>query len=157
MTIICTVEELSSCHIGYNHSKTRQNLVTAAPDVHKTFITGSFFFLLPCELVEPWWICFFTCICLLIIACNREIQHISLFFKKLAIRCEKKKKDFGFGSGSGLNLTVPLGSGRVGSDDLGYGPGLGFSLKPMQTSTLSPWCPSALLSRGNFFFFFFCN
>ncbi len=22
-----------------------------------------------------------------------------------------------------LNLTVPLGSGRVGSDDLGYGPG----------------------------------
>ncbi len=33
-----------------------------------------------------------------------------------------------------LNLTVPLGSGRVGSDDLGYGPGSGFSLKPVQTS-----------------------
>ncbi len=26
-----------------------------------------------------------------------------------------------------LNLTVPLGSGRVGSDNLGYGPGSGFS------------------------------
>ncbi len=35
-----------------------------------------------------------------------------------------------------LNLTVPLGSGRVGSDDLGYGPGSGFSFEPVQTSTL---------------------
>ncbi len=34
-----------------------------------------------------------------------------------------------------LNLTVPLGSGRVGSDDLGYGPGSGFSFEPVQTST----------------------
>ncbi len=33
-----------------------------------------------------------------------------------------------------LNLTVPLGSGRVGSDDLGYGPGSGFSFEPVQTS-----------------------
>ncbi len=33
-----------------------------------------------------------------------------------------------------LNLTVPLGSGRVGSDDLGYGPGTGFSFEPVQTS-----------------------
>ncbi len=33
-----------------------------------------------------------------------------------------------------LNLTVPLGSGRVGSDDLGYGPGSGFNFKPVQTS-----------------------
>ncbi len=36
-----------------------------------------------------------------------------------------------------LNLTVPLGSGRVGSDDLGYGPGSGFSFEPVQTSSLS--------------------
>ncbi len=36
-----------------------------------------------------------------------------------------------------LNLTVPLGSGRVGSDDLGYGPGSGFSFEPVQTSTLN--------------------
>ncbi len=36
-----------------------------------------------------------------------------------------------------LNLTVPLGSGRVGSDDLGYGPGLGFSFEPVQTSKFS--------------------
>ncbi len=35
-----------------------------------------------------------------------------------------------------LNLTVPLGSGRVGSDDLGYGPGSGFSFEPVQTSSL---------------------
>ncbi len=34
-----------------------------------------------------------------------------------------------------LNLTVPLGSGRVGSDDLGYGPGSGFSFEPVQNST----------------------
>ncbi len=47
----------------------------------------------------------------------------------------------GFGGGGGisgrvraLNLTVPLGSGRVGSDDLGYGPGSGFSFEPVQTS-----------------------
>ncbi len=33
-----------------------------------------------------------------------------------------------------LNLTVPLGSGRVGSYDLGYGPGSGFSFEPVQTS-----------------------
>ncbi len=36
-----------------------------------------------------------------------------------------------------LNLTVPLGSGRVGSDDLGYGPGSGFSFEPVQTSTMT--------------------
>ncbi len=34
-----------------------------------------------------------------------------------------------------LNLSVPLGSGRVGSDDLGYGPGSGFSFEPVQTSS----------------------
>ncbi len=35
-----------------------------------------------------------------------------------------------------LNLTVPLGSGRVGSDNLGYGPGSGFSFEPVQTSKM---------------------
>ncbi len=35
-----------------------------------------------------------------------------------------------------LNLTVPLGSGRIGSDDLGYRPGSGFSFEPVQTSTV---------------------
>ncbi len=34
-----------------------------------------------------------------------------------------------------LNLTVPLGPGRVGSDNLVYGPGSGFSFDPVQTST----------------------
>ncbi len=37
-----------------------------------------------------------------------------------------------------LNLTVPLGSGRVGSDNLGYGPGSGFSFEPVQTSRRNP-------------------
>ncbi len=60
------------------------------------------------------------------LACNHEIQHLIYF--KLAIRCEKKKV-FGFGSGSKFNFAA-----RVGSDDLGYGPGSGFSLKPVQTS-----------------------
>ncbi len=75
-------------------------------------------------MAEPWLIRFF--------ACNREMQPFSFFF---FIR-------FGWGGGviSGrvraLNLTVPLGSGRVGSDDLGYGPGSGFSFEPVQTSTL---------------------
>ncbi len=52
---------------------------------------------------------------------------------------------FGYSLGEGgwvsgrvraLNLTVPLGSGRVGSDNLGYGPGSGFSFEPVQTSTV---------------------
>ncbi len=34
-----------------------------------------------------------------------------------------------------LNSTVLLGSGRVGSDNLGYGPGSGFSFEPVQTSS----------------------
>ncbi len=54
----------------------------------------------------------------------------------MAIRCEKKIKISGSGRVRALNLTVPLGSGRVGSDDLGYGPGSGFSLKPVQTSKM---------------------
>ncbi len=33
---------------------------------------------------------------------------------------------------------MPLGSGRVGSDNLGYGPGSGFSFEPVQTSTTDP-------------------
>ncbi len=60
------------------------------------------------------------------------MQPFSFFFL-LAIR-------WGGGGISGrvraLNLTVPLGSGRVGSDNLGYGPGSGFSFEPVQTSTL---------------------
>ncbi len=36
-----------------------------------------------------------------------------------------------------LNLTVPLGSGRVGSDDLVYGPGSGFSFEPVQISSVN--------------------
>ncbi len=64
------------------------------------------------------------------VACNLEIQH--LFF--IGYSLWKKKKTSGSGRVRALNLTVQLGSGRVGSDDLGYGPGSGFSLKPVQTS-----------------------
>ncbi len=70
----------------------------------------------------------------------------SLFLKKLAIRCEKKKKISGSGRVRALNLTVPLGSGRVGSDDLGYGPGSVFSLKPVQTSSLHHHRPHYCIS-----------
>ncbi len=42
--------------------------------------------------------------------------------------------DFGSGSGSKFNCATRVGSGRVGSDDLGYGPGSGFSFEPVQTS-----------------------
>ncbi len=41
--------------------------------------------------------------------------------------------DFGSGSGSKFNCAA-----RVGSDDLGYGPGSGFSFEPVQTSTAYP-------------------
>ncbi len=68
------------------------------------------------------------CICVLTVACNHAIQH--LFFK-LANRCKKiKLNKKTSGSGSKFNCAA-----RVGSDDLGYGPGSGFSLKPVQTST----------------------
>ncbi len=43
--------------------------------------------------------------------------------------------DLGSGSGSKFNCAAQVGSGRVGSDDLGYGPGSGFSFEPVQTST----------------------
>ncbi len=58
------------------------------------------------------------------------------FFFFLAIRCGEEE-DFGFGSRSGskFNCATQAGSGRVGSDDLGYGPGSGFTLKPVQTFT----------------------
>ncbi len=44
----------------------------------------------------------------------------------------------GGGGVGALNLTVPLGSGRVGSDNLGHGPGSGFSFEPVQTSSIDP-------------------
>ncbi len=43
--------------------------------------------------------------------------------------------DFGSGSGSKFNCAARVGSGRVGSDDLGYGPGSGFSFELVQTSS----------------------
>ncbi len=39
--------------------------------------------------------------------------------------------DFVSGSGSKFNCAA-----RVGSDDLGHGPGSGFSFEPVQTSTV---------------------
>ncbi len=59
-------------------------------------------------------------------------HEIHFFFFKYAIRCEKIK-DFGSGLGSKFNSAT-----RVGSDELRYGPGSVFSLKPVQTSTGRP-------------------
>ncbi len=63
------------------------------------------------------------------------MQPFSFFFL-LAIRWGGSR--VGSGRVRALNLTVPLGSGRVGSDNLGYGPGSGFSFEPVQTSSLEP-------------------
>ncbi len=61
------------------------------------------------------------------------MQPFSFFFL-LAIRWGGNIS----GRARALNLTVPLGSGRVGSDNLGYGPGSGFSFEPVQTSSGRP-------------------
>ncbi len=80
-------------------------------------------------MAEPWLIRFF--------ACNREMQPFSFFLVGYSL----------WGGGGGisgrvraLNLTVPLGSGRVGSDNLGYGPGSGFSFEPVQNSISETSC-----------------
>ncbi len=67
-------------------------------------------------MAEPWLIRFF--------ACNREMQSFSFFLFVMG-----GGGDFGSGSGSKFNCAA-----RVGSDDLGYGPGSGFSFEPVQTS-----------------------
>ncbi len=66
------------------------------------------------------------CICLLTVACNREMQT---FF--LAISYWGGKKISGSVSGSKFNCAA-----RVGSDDLGYGLGSGFTLKPVISYTI---------------------
>ncbi len=71
-------------------------------------------------------------------ACNQEIQHLIYFIFKLAI-VVRKKRDFGL-----VNLTV---APRVGSDDLRYGPGSGFSLKPVQTSSECMVCSAPYSER----------
>ncbi len=74
-------------------------------------------------MAEPWLIRFF--------ACNREMQPFSFLF---CYSLWGGGGDFGSGSGSKFNCAARVGSGRVGSDDLGYGPGSGFSFEPVQTS-----------------------
>ncbi len=62
------------------------------------------------------------------------IVKCSIFKKKIiGYLLWGEKKISGSGRVQVLNLTVPLGSSQ---DDLGYGPGSGFSLKPVQTSNL---------------------
>ncbi len=60
------------------------------------------------------------------------MQPSSFFF---VIRCGGGGGVFGSGSGSKFNCAARVGSGRVGSDDLGYGPGSGFSFEPVQNSS----------------------
>ncbi len=57
------------------------------------------------------------------------MQPFSFFFSWLFV--VGGRGDFGSGSGSKFNC-----AGRVGSDDLGYGPGLGFSFEPVQNSSM---------------------
>ncbi len=78
-------------------------------------------------MAEPWLICFF--------ACNREMQPFYFFFVDYSL-CVCVGGGI-LGRVRALNLTVPLGSGRVGSDNLGHGPGSGFSFEPVQTSTMN--------------------
>ncbi len=134
MTIICTVEELSSC--PYKIHKLGRMYATAAPDVHKLSLLVNV-----CEMAEPWLIYFF--------ACNREMQPFSFFF---FVGYSLGGEGGGIsGRVRALNLTVPLGSGRVGSDNLGYGPGSGFSFEPVQTSSLIIWKHKNSLVYSNLF------
>ncbi len=78
-------------------------------------------------MAEHWWICFFV-----YLFTDRCMQSWNADFF-LAISYWGGKKISGSVSGSKFNWCR---SGRVGSDDLGYGPGSGFTLKPVQTSNL---------------------
>ncbi len=62
------------------------------------------------------------------------MQPVSFFFLLFVVG--RGGGDFGSGSGSKFNCAARVGSGRVGSDNLGYGPGSGFSFEPVQTSIL---------------------
>ncbi len=57
---------------------------------------------------------------------NREMQPFSFF---CVIRC-------GVGGGGVISGSKFNCAARVGSDDLGYGPGSGFSFEPVQTSSV---------------------
>ncbi len=109
--------------------------MTAAPDVHKLSELVSVF-ILSCEMTEPWRICFFV-----YLFTDRCMQswNAALIFFLLAILCGEKKRF----RVRALHFTVPLGSGRIGSDDLRYGPG--FSLKPLQTSTYNSELASSVV------------
>ncbi len=65
------------------------------------------------------------CICLLTVACNREIKHLLHFFIGYSLWGEKK--DFRSGSASKFNSRVGLGQT--------ISQGSGFSLNPVQTSS----------------------
>ncbi len=129
MTIICTVGGLLSC--PYNHSSTWQNVCDRCTWCSQTFITGKC--LLFCLLKWPSLDEYVSlCICLLTIACNREIKPLFFLFF-LAVLC---------GGGGGLsgpgskcNCAAWVGLGQVRSDDIRYRLGSGFSLKPVQTSS----------------------
>ncbi len=62
------------------------------------------------------------CICLLNVACNREMQKKKKFLIGYLL--------WGGGKYFGLGATF-----NCGPDDLGYGPGSGFNFEPVQTST----------------------
>ncbi len=73
------------------------------------------------------------CMCLLTTAIVHAIVKCSIVFKKNLGGGGKIS-----GSGSKFNCAARVGSGRVGSDDLGYGYRY-FSLKPMQNTPQALW------------------
>ncbi len=124
----------------YKHSKTLQNLCDRCTWCSQTFITGKCFFLLPCEMAEPWWIGFFMY--LFTDRCMQSWNAASIFFIGYSLWGGKI-------SGWVLNLTGH--SGRIIS-------GTGFSLKPVQTSTIICYLLSAYLrSRSTFCIFNLLN
>ncbi len=72
------------------------------------------------------------CICLLTVACNREMQA---FFCCCWLFVVGGEKILVLGRVRALNLTVPLRSGQTISGTVG--PGSGISLKPVQSQTSS--------------------
>ncbi len=127
MTIICTVEKLSTC--PYKIHKLGRMYATAAPDVH-IFITGK------CLWNGRALMNLFLCM-------QSWNAGFFLFFFLVGYSLWGGGGDFGSGSGSKFNC-----AGRVGSDNLGYGPGSGFSFEPVQTSTARA-CGLALPARAH--------
>ncbi len=119
------MEELLSCLI-----KPFKNSAEIMWPLHLMFINfhnWKVFFLLPCEMSEPWWICFFMY--LFTDQCMQSWKQHFCFIIDYSLWAQKKLWFWvrvWFGLGSKFNCSISVGSGSA------------FSLKPVQTSTLYP-------------------